>query len=116
MLVVPACLQANPRLDELDGSGPATGEPGASTSTGTGTSTSTADPTTGTGDPVTGGSDTGADSSGGESTGPEVFDVQHFRPENCHLPLWCYQPGDVWTGVDGWVAGAECFDAPVPPP
>lgn len=126
------CLTQNPAYD-----GAETGAPGTSTTASTvgpspSTSTSTSTTTTGTTGTADATSGTGGD--GESSTGtttialtttgapdtttgaPLTAELSHYDPAACLEPLWCYGPPNIWSGLDGEVRGAECFDSPVPPP
>ncbi|MBZ5715304.1 hypothetical protein [Nannocystis pusilla] len=124
------CLTQNPAYDGE------TGAPGTSTAavtTGPGpstsTSTSTSTTTTGTSDPASGTvgddeSSTGTTTITLTTTGapdtttgaPLTAELSHYDRTACVEPLWCYAPPNIWSGLDGEVRGAECFDSPVPPP
>ncbi|MFZ6178382.1 hypothetical protein [Nannocystis pusilla] len=130
LVALGGCLTENPAYDGVTGSTselvPAsTAEPGTSTSTtttttDTSTSTSTAPVTTG----VLDGEDTSTGTTIALTTGdtsttggaPSTAELHHYDPANCVEPLWCYGAGNIWNGLDGEIRGAECFDAPVPPP
>ncbi|WP_434417199.1 hypothetical protein [Nannocystis pusilla] len=133
LVALGGCLTENPAYDGVTGS---TGEPllpastaepatttGTSTSTGT---TTTTDTSTSTGPATTGLLDDGdtststialtSDDTSTTGVAPSSAELHHYTPANCVEPLWCYGAGDIWNGIDGELRGAECFDAPVPPP
>ena len=136
LVALGGCLTENPAYDGVTGSTseplPAsTAEPvtttGTSTSTGPGTTTTTTDTSTSTGLATTGvqgGEDTSTGTTIALTTGdptattgaPSTAELHHYAPANCVEPLWCYGGGNIWNGLDGEIRGAECFDAPVPPP